>query len=110
MRLPLFSVYLKVILFHCLRQQCYCIHESCSAYCSHRCSGCLMQIDRTARRQLAVMRWQHARAVLACEHQQSLIKLPSAKTHGVLQQVFSLYFLHCYCRQPSCQLPAGPSV
>ena len=46
-----------------------------------------MQIDKTARRQLAVMRWQHARAVLASEHKQSLMKLPSAKSHSVLQQV-----------------------
>ena len=46
-----------------------------------------MQVDKTARRQLAIMRWQHARAVLACEHKQSLMKLPSAKSHGALQQV-----------------------
>lgn len=49
--------------------------------------GFAMQIDKTARRQLAVMRWQHARAVLACEHKQSLMKLPAAKSHSTLQQV-----------------------
>lgn len=47
----------------------------------------LRQVDKLARRQLAVMRWQHARAVLSGEHKHSLIRLPSAKTSGALQQV-----------------------
>ena len=65
-----------------------------------------MQVDKTARRQLVIMRWHHARAVLACEHKQSLMKLPSAKSHGVLQQVcvlwWSLYAsLHAQLRGPN---------
>ena len=47
----------------------------------------LWQVDRVTRRQLAAMRWQHARAVLSSEHKQSLIRLPSATSKGVLQQV-----------------------
>ena len=46
----------------------------------------LRQIDGVTRRQLAAMRWQHARAVLSSEHKQSLIRLPSATSKGTLQQ------------------------
>ena len=46
----------------------------------------LRQIDMVTRRQLAAMRWQHARAVLSSEHKQSLIRLPSATSKGTLQQ------------------------
>lgn len=64
-----------------------CQEERCFTHGVVMLWVCAAQIDKTARRQLAVMRWQHARAVLACEHKQSLMKLPAAKAHTTLQQV-----------------------